>query len=106
MTTAMNPNPVPDSRTLSSRPSGLVGARSPYPSVKKVSPLKYKHEAKLGGSFTAPSGTPIAHCSNPKAIINDPAQEANKQNSENGPNQLKKCCRMAPRRKLSAMLRQ
>src|SRR3954467_14417666 len=103
MTTAMNPNPVPDSSTLSARPSAFVGARSPYPSVKKVSPLRYNDDPKLAASLDAPNDEPTAHCSSPYATINAAAHDANKQNNENGPNQLKKCWRPAPRKNPSAI---
>src|ERR1700753_2588594 len=98
MTTAIKPKPVPDSSTLNSRPSPFVGARSPYPSVKKVSPLRYKHDPKPATSFAVPNVEPTPHCSKAYATISDAAQEANKQNNESGPNQLKKCCRMKPRK--------
>ena len=53
-----------------------------------------------------PSGAATAHCSRANEKINAAAQEANSPNNENGPNQLKKCWRIAPRRKLSAAPRQ
>src|SRR5262249_57143903 len=93
----MKPKPMPDSQTLKARPTGTVGARSPYPSVKNVSPLRYKDVHRVGGPFSVPIGAPSAQWKKPNDRIKENTHSVNSPSNESGPKMLKKCCR-TPRR--------
>src|SRR3954454_781635 len=97
MITAMKPNPKPDSKTLKARPIGTVGARSPYPKVKKVSPLRYAHVANEGAVCSLPIGAPSDQWNSANDRMSDITHSEKSPNNESGPNMLRKCC-FKPRR--------
>src|SRR4051794_17387107 len=102
MITAMKPKPIPASKTLNARPIAPVGEKSPYPRVKKVSPLRYAHVPKLGACVSIPIGEPSDQWNNANEKISDITHSENSPSSESGPNILKKCCRNPRRLKASA----